>query len=291
MDDIFSNFEDIFRDIFGQETQKQRRPKKSGPTPKRGHDLSKDVAVTLEEAYLGTTKEITLYHFVVCSTCQGKGSKEPSSVKECPECHGAGQVGYRHGIFMYSQACPVCHGEGYTIAQPCPTCKGQSRVQQYDTITVNIPKGIYEGAELRIAGKGDAGVFGGPAGDLYLRITVMPHAKFTRIEDDLECSITLTYPQLVFGCQVEVENIDGTKETIKVAKGTRVGERIIVPGKGFARIRGKGNGNLVVVTKCDIPKKLSPEAEKILMKYSELIGTNTDNQEGSIKSFFKKFLG
>ena len=139
-------------------------------------------------------------------------------------------------------------------------------------------------------GKGDAGIFGGDAGDLYVRVHVMPDKKFTRIEDDLQCSIVLTYPQLVFGCQVDVVNIDGIKETIKVAKGTPVGEHIIVPGKGFQKIRGRGRGNLVVIAKCDIPKKLPAEAEKLLKEYSDIIGTNTDNSESSIKSFFKKFL-
>jgi molecular chaperone DnaJ len=291
MNDIFNNFEHIFKDIFGAQDNKQRKQKKSAPTPKRGHDLSKDIQITLEEAYLGTTKEITLYHFVVCSTCHGKGSTDASSIKECAECQGNGQINYRHGIFMYSQACPVCHGEGYTISNPCATCKGQSRIQQYDKFTITIPKGIYNSAELRIPGKGDAGIFDGPSGDLYLRVSVLPHSKFTRIEDDLECAITLTYPQLVLGCQIEVENIDATKETIKVPKGTKVGERIIVPGKGFVRVRGKGQGNLVVITKCDIPRKLSSEAEATLIQYSEQVGTQTDNQEGSIKGFFKKFLG
>ncbi|MBA3954715.1 J domain-containing protein [Candidatus Dependentiae bacterium] len=291
MNDIYSNFEHIFKDFFGGQDQKQRKQKRSGPTPKKGHDLSKELQITLEESYLGATKEITLYHYVPCTTCNGKGSTASSSITECTECHGNGQVGYRHGIFMYTQPCPVCHGEGYINPNPCPTCKGQSRVQQYDKFNVTIPKGIYQGAELRIGGKGDAGVFGGPSGDLYIRISVIANKKFTRVEDDLECMITLTYPQLVLGCQVELENIDGTKETIKVSKGTKVSERIVIPGKGFARIRGKGQGNLVVITQCDIPKKLSAEAEKTLIQYSELVGTHTDGHEGSIKSFFKKFLG
>ncbi len=142
-------------------------------------------------------------------------------------------------------------------------------------ISIFLPE-YYDGAELRVQGKGDAGIFGGDAGDLYVRVHVMPDKKFTRVEDDLQCSIVLTYPQLVFGCQVDVVNIDGSKETIKVAKGTPVGEHIFVPGKGFQKIRGRGRGNLVVIAKCDIPKKLPAEAEKLLKEYSDIIGTNTD---------------
>ncbi len=291
MDDIFRNFEDIFGDIFGQtQTTQRRRTKKAGPTPKRGHDLAKELSLSLEESFLGTTKDLKIYHFVVCPTCDGKGMPANASAKTCTECQGSGQVGYRHGFFMYTQTCSTCHGEGYIIDNPCKSCKGQSRIQQYDTISLSIPKGVFDGAELRVMGKGDAGIFGGEPGDLYVRIHVMPDKKFKRVEDDLECSIMLTYPQLVLGCQIEVENIDQTKETIKVSKGTPVGERIIVPGKGFQKIRGKGRGNLVVIVKCDIPKKLPAEADTLLKQYSEIIGTATDSSESSIKSFFKKFL-
>ncbi len=289
MDDIFSNFEDIFGDLFGQQ-QGRRRRGPQGPTAKRGHDLAKEVSLTLEEAFTGTKKDLKLYHFVSCKTCEGKGMPSGTKASTCTECKGSGQVGYRHGIFMYSQACPTCHGEGYTITNPCSSCKGQSRVQQYDTVSVNVPKGIFDGAELRVTQKGDAGVFGGSTGDLYIRIRVMPHQKFKRVGDDLQCMVTLTYPQLVLGAQLDVENIDGTKESIRVKKGTPVGERIIVAGKGFEKVRGSGRGDLVVITKCHIPKKISKDAEKLLKEYSQIIGTETNEDEGSITSFFKKFL-
>ena len=290
MDDVFKNFGDIFGDIFGQQAQQQRRRGKAGPVPKRGHDLAKEITLTLEEAFSGTKKDIKLYHFVPCKTCAGKGMPKEAKATECTECQGSGQVGYRHGIFMYSQTCSTCHGDGYNISNPCSTCKGQSRVQQYDTISVNVPKGIFDGAELRMQQKGDAGVFGGSAGDLYIRIRVQPHKQFTRVDDDLECTVTLTYPQLVLGCQLDIENIDGTKESIKVKRGTPVGDRIIIAGKGFHKVRGTGRGNLVVITKCHIPKKLPKEAEKLLKEYSNIIGTDTNDAEGSITSFFKKFL-
>ncbi len=288
MDDIFTNFEDIFGDLFGQQQRGQRR--KQGPTAKRGHDLAKEVSLTLEEAFTGTKKDLKLYHFVSCTTCEGKGMPKGAKPAECRECKGSGQVGYRHGIFMYSQACPTCHGEGYTISNPCSSCKGQSRVQQYDTVSINIPKGIFDSAELRVQQKGDAGVFGGSTGDLYIRIRVMPHKKFKRSGDDLQCTVTLSYPQLVLGCQLEVENIDGSQEVIRVKKGTAVGERIIIADKGFEKVRGTGRGNLVVVTKCHIPKKIPKEAETLLKQYSEIIGTSTNDDESSITSFFKKFL-
>ena len=191
---------------------------------------------------------------------------------------------------MYSQSCGDCGGQGYTLSSPCPNCKGQSRVQQYDKFSVNIPKGIFNEAELRIPGKGDAGVYGGPAGDLFIKVHVMPDKHFKRVQNDLICHVTLTYPQLVLGAQIEIESIDGTKETIKIPKGCLVGERIMLPGKGFYKLRSNARGNLIVITKCHIPKKLSADAKKKLTEYSSLIGTDTTSN-GSIASFFKRFLG
>ncbi len=285
MENIF----DMFGDIFGGGAQQKRR-KKSGPTPKRGHDLAKEITLTFEESFKGVKKDITYYHFVVCATCDGKAVEKGTSAHACKECDGSGQTTFRQGMFAYSQPCSNCQGLGYTIPSPCKTCKGQSRIQKYDTVSVNIPAGIYDGAELRIAGKGDAGIFGGDYGDLFLKVAVMPHKQFKRVDDDLESAITLTYPQLVFGCQMDIETLDGEKETIKVARGCPVGERIIIPGKGFPKIRGKGRGNLVITTQCDIPKKLPSDAQESLEKYSELIGTKTNGAQVSITAFFKKFL-
>jgi molecular chaperone DnaJ len=292
MEDIFAQFGDIFGEIFGAGGPQRRRGKKGppGPTPKRGHDLSKEVTLTLKEAFLGTTKDITYYHFVSCVPCKAKGAQEGTTFNPCVTCGGTGQITHRQGFFAFAQSCSPCSGEGYTIPAPCTTCAGQSRTQKYDTYSVNIPKGIFDGAELRLAEKGDAGVYGGPAGDLYLRVHVLADKRFKRVDDDLECSIKLTYPQLVFGAQVEIENIDDTKETLKILKGTQVGERISISGKGFHKLRGKGRGNLIVVTKCDIPKKLSAEAEKALTAYAQALGDDPDSSDGSIRSFFKKYL-
>jgi molecular chaperone DnaJ len=291
-EDIFSQFGDIFGDIFGGNAGNQRKKTKRGsPSPKKGHDLGKEVALSLEEAFLGTKKEIMYHHFMPCAPCSGKGIGEGGAFKACEACQGNGQVHYRHGIFMYSETCSSCSGEGFVITNPCTTCKGQSRIQQYDTISVTIPKGIFDGADLRVGGRGDAGSFGGEAGDLFVKIRVMPHKLFSREEDDLVCTIKLTYPQLVFGCQIDIENIDKTTETIKIPKGCPVGERIVVGGKGFAKIRGRGRGNLIVIAACDIPKSLSSEAEQSLRAYSDAIGTAAEGNHGSIRGFFKKFLG
>lgn len=290
MDDIFESFGDVFGNIFGQ--QQQRKSTRTGPQAQRGHDLAKELSITLKEAFLGAKKEISYYHFFSCETCKGKGVKAGTSTQQCSTCKGAGQIQHRQGFFMYTQACHTCGGLGYIIPSPCATCSGQSRIQQYDKFSVTIPQGITDGAELRIPGKGDAGVYGGSSGDLFIRVQVLPDKKFSRSGDDLVCHLMLTYPQLVLGSQIEMESIDGTMETIKVPRGCAVDEKIIVPGKGFHKLRSAARGNLVVIAECHIPKKLSKEAKQALTDYSNLIGTDTSSESGGfISGLFKKFLG
>jgi molecular chaperone DnaJ len=288
MDDIFSMFGDMFAG--GGQGGQQRRTR-TGPEPKNGHDLHKDITISLKETYLGVKKEISFYHFFPCDDCNKKGTAPGTSVQICSACRGAGQRQVQQGFFAFTQPCAPCGGNGFAIPSPCKVCKGQSRVQKYDKFTVNIPAGIYNAAELRVSGKGDAGVYGGDSGSLYVRIKVIADKKFQRVEDDLVCTMMLTYPQLVLGCQIEIENIDGTKEIVKVPKGCPVGEKIITPGKGFMKLRNKTRGNLVVIAQCHIPKKLPTDAKKLLTDFSEIIGTEAKDNEWSISGFFKKFLG
>lgn len=294
MDDIFKNFGDVFGgfdfgDIFGQGPSKKR---KSGPTPQRGHDLVQEITITLKEAYLGVTKEISYYHAFACADCSHQGYKNKADIQSCSTCKGAGQVRYQQGFFAISQACSACQGQGYTIKNPCAGCKGQSRKQQFERFELKIPKGIFDGAELRVAGRGDAGVFGGPNGDLFVRIKVSPDQGFKRVDNDLVCTLMLTYPQLVLGSQVEIEHIDGSKIALKIPKGCASGEKLVIAGKGFEKIRSSGTGNLIIITQCHIPKKLTSEEKDLLQKYSDALGTDvSDSKDGFITSFFKKFLG
>lgn len=288
MDDIFESFGDIFGSMFSGGSH--RRSHKTGLEPKHGHDLAQNITISLKESYLGTKQEVGYYHFVSCKTCNGMGAKKGTQPTQCGKCHGSGQIQFRQSFFMYAQTCGSCSGEGFTIPNPCSDCSGKSRTQEYDKFTVTIPAGVFDGAELRITDKGDAGVFGGRSGDLYVRVHVSPDKKFQRVSDDLVSTLMLTYPQLALGCQVEIENIDGKKQLIKVPRGCAVGEKIIIPGKGFMNLRSKIRGNLVIVTQCHVPKKLSADAKKLLNEYSDKIGTDTQEESGII-SFFKKFLG
>ena len=292
-EDIFGGggFGDIFETIFGGRPGAQGRGRKAEPAPRRGHDLVKEVTISLKDAFLGTKKELSYYRFSTCDTCKGKGAKPGTTYTTCATCHGSGQQQYRQGFFAFNQTCSACGGQGYTIPDPCQTCKGQTRVQTLEKFNATIPKGIFDNAELRVAGKGDSGIFGGPAGDLFIKIHIQPDKKFNRRGDDLHCSVMLTYPQLVLGSQVEIESIDGSKHTIKIPKGCAVGHQITITGKGFESLRTKRTGNLVITTECHIPKKLSNEAKDALKKYSDIIGTDVNDADSSIVGFFKKFLG
>jgi molecular chaperone DnaJ len=288
MDDIFENFGDIFGSMFGGGAAKSRR--KKGPQPQAGLSLTKDIEITLKEAFLGTKKEIAYHHYFSCDTCHGSGAQSGTSAQSCTPCNGSGEMHFKQGFFMYAQACSSCNGQGFIIPTPCVACNGQSRVQRYDKFTVNIPKGIFNNAELRVSEKADAGLYGGPAGDLFLNIRIKEDKVFKRDGDDLICHVMLTYPQLTLGCQVDVESIDETKHSIKIPKGCPVGEKIVISGEGFYKLRGKTRGNLVIITQCFIPTKISADAKKKLQEYSDIVGTQANN-EGFITSFFKKFLG
>lgn len=296
MNDIFKHFGDMFGggginfdDIFNQ---KSARRKKTGPTPQRGHDVIHELIISLKDAYLGAKQEIAYYHAFACTECSHQGFKNKTDVESCAQCKGSGQMRYQQGFFAVAQPCYACQGHGFSIKNPCTSCKGQSRKQEFERFSVNIPAGIFDGAELRIAQKGDAGLYGGPAGDLYIKIKISSDKKFQRIENDLVCHLMLTYPQLVLGCQMEIENIDGTKITIKIPKGCSVGEKIMVAGKGFTKLKGFGTGNLVIITECHIPKKISPEQKDVIDLLSTKLGTDvSDNHDGFIRSIFKKFLG
>ncbi|MGA9530744.1 MAG: molecular chaperone DnaJ [Candidatus Babeliales bacterium] len=294
MDDIFANFSDVFGDLFGGGSargQKRRSKSSDGLAAERGHDLAKEIEITLKDSYLGTEQEFSYYRFFSCDSCAGKGSTPGTKISVCPHCQGAGQMQYRQGFFMYAQTCAHCSGQGKIISSPCTTCRGKSRIQKYDTFHVTIPVGVHNNSEIRVQGKGDAGIYGGPYGDLFIKISIKPDKKFKRVQDNLVCTVTLTYPQLVLGCQIEVENIDGTKEMVKIPRSCPVGEELSVKGKGFRNVRTSIKGNLVLITKCHIPQKISTKAKDLLVEFSQEIGTSTQSSLSDIASFFKKFLG
>ena len=288
--DILSNFGDIFDNIFGSSGRRQRSNDGS-PISQKGHDLSQNIAITLQESYVGCKKDIRVYRFVVCEKCRGTATKIGTKPASCVGCDGRGQTLYQQGFFSFAQPCTTCKGQGFVITDPCSGCRGQSRTQSYEKLSVKVPIGVDDSVELRISGKGDAGIFNGTAGDLYIVINIQPHKKFYRRNDDLTTFLNLTYPQLTLGCQVEIETLDGSKDTVKIPRGCPVNHEIIIPGKGFRNIQGYGSGNLVIQTRCDIPKKISKDTKEALLAYADKLGNDSQAKNNGISGFFKRFLG
>lgn len=289
MDDIFEHFGDIFGSMFNQGGGS--RKKRSGPAPQRGHDLAQEITLTLKESYLGCKKEIGVYRYVLCTDCNHKGTAPGTSVVTCGDCRGSGQVAMRQGFFSFAQQCGTCWGQGFKIPSPCTTCRGQTRIQKHERVTVTIPAGIYDRAELRLSGKGDAGVFGGTSGSLFLTVYVKEDKQFFRQDVDLYTTVTLPYHQLVLGCEVDVKNLDETVEKIKIPHGCPVGKEVLIPGKGFQKVQGRGVGRLIIVIQCDIPTKLNKKSKEALIEYADNLGDIPSGKEEGVSGFFKKFLG
>jgi len=283
----FGGFNDFFESFFRHAQQGGQPRRRAGIDPQHGHDLGHTITISLKEALLGTKKDIKVYHYVSCQSCNATGCEKGSKPEACHTCQATGQVYSRRGMVAYSEPCGSCNGEGYRITQPCGSCRGQSRMQKYETLSVSIPAGVHNQADLRILGKGDAGMYGGSPGHLFIKVVVTEEASFYRRKNDLVGSLSLTYPQLVLGCQLEVESIDGSRHTIKIPKGCPVGREISVAGKGFVDLKTKRRGNLVFVTNCEIPQKISSDAKEALLSYDKAVS----HHESGLKRFFKRFLG
>ncbi len=281
MDDIFSSFGDIFGSMFGG-----GRKTKARTAAARGDDLSTTISISLKEAFLGTKKELKIYRHCTCKTCKGLGSSDGSKPNICATCHGQGQVIMQQGFFSFAQPCTKCNGNGFTIKSPCKTCKGQSRVKDYETLTVTIPNIVFHKAELRLPGKGDAGVYGGESGDLFITISITSDSKFSRKGDDLLIDLEVQYPQLVLGASLNIESIDESIQKLEIPAFTAVDSKIKISGKGFAKANSNGRGDFIVNLKCNVPKKLSSKAEELLTEFAKELEVSTKKKAGKNSGWF-----
>ncbi|RMD60320.1 MAG: molecular chaperone DnaJ [Nitrospirae bacterium] len=261
-------FQDFFGDFFSTTTGRRRRPR-----PTRGHDLRYDLEITLEEAFTGVKKVIEIPRLELCPTCGGTGAN-PSGrgPMPCPECHGTGELHFRQGFFSVSRTCGRCGGSGQYIPDPCPDCRGNKVVQRYETVSIEVPRGVDSGMRLKLSGKGEAGKNGGPYGDLYVVIYVKPHSLFERKGDDLYCKIPISFPQAALGGEVEVPTIDGKKVKLKIPAGTQPGKLFHIKGMGMPRLQGYGRGDLLVEVYIEVPKKLSQRQKELLYEFANISG-------------------
>jgi molecular chaperone DnaJ len=267
----------IFEDLFGGG--------RSDPTqPQRGADLRYDMEISFEEAANGCEKEITVNKQDRCEVCDGSGAESGSKSKVCPTCGGRGQVISSRGIFSIAQSCPRCEGAGRVIEKPCKTCHGSGRRERSSKIKLRIPAGVDTGSRLRSTGNGEAGVRGGPTGDLYVVLHVKPHDIFERDGDDLICEVPVSFVQATLGAEIEVPTLGG-KTHIKVPAGTQPGTTFRLKGKGVKNIQGFGSGDLHVRVNVEVPTHLNP-AQKLKLQEFAALCDETVNPIS--KSFFEK---
>jgi molecular chaperone DnaJ len=250
----------------------------------RGSDLRYDMEITLEEAAFGIDKEIELEKLDSCDKCDGTGAEPGSRAVTCPTCHGRGQVISSRGFFQISQTCPRCRGAGEVIEKPCRRCHGEGRVEKISRIKLKIPAGIGEGSRLRSSRNGEAGIRGGPPGDLYVVIHIKEHKIFQREGDDLYCEVPIPFSVAALGGEVDIPTLEG-KAYLKVPAGTQSGQLFKLRGKGIPNIDGRDRGDLLARLIVEVPSRLNAEQRRKLEEFAALCG---DENTPLRKSFFER---
>jgi molecular chaperone DnaJ len=279
-EDIFSQFGDIFGDIFGGGRSQQRNRNQ----PRRGSDLRYLLEISLREVIEGSEKEIEFDTEDTCQECKGTGAAKGSQPVQCQTCHGAGQVRVSQGFFQLQSTCPTCHGQGTLVKDPCKACRGRGRTKQHRKIRLTIPAGVDNGTRLRVADEGEGGYLNGPSGDLYVEIRVAEDERFEREDTNLFADIKIDYLYLLLGGEIEVETVTG-KKTLTIPRGAQNGDALKIVGEGVPSLRGSRRGDLYYTLQVQFPEKVSKKEEELLKELAEIRGLSL----GSSKSgFFKK---
>ncbi|MEA3464725.1 MAG: molecular chaperone DnaJ [Thermodesulfobacteriota bacterium] len=269
-------FEDIFGDIFNGGSRRSRG--------QRGDDLRYNLDISFEEAAFGTEKTIKLPRHHICDACGGSGAKKGTSPIICSTCKGAGQVRYQQGFFQMTRPCPACGGTGSTIEDPCPECRGTGRVKEKRNLDLKIPAGVETGIRLKLNGEGESGINGGPAGDLYVVITVADHPIFSREGRNVICETPITFVQATLGCELEVPTLDG-KVKMKVPAGTQSGKVMKLSGKGIVDLQGRRRGDQLVVIRVETPTRLTSRQKELMEEFAKEGG---ESVHPISKGFFEK---
>src|SRR5580700_1191132 len=287
--DFASTFADIFDDLFGMGGG--RRGRGGGSGRERGAGLRYNTEITLEEAYRGKTAQIRIPTPVTCEACSGTGAKSGTKPKPCPTCGGHGKIRHAQGFFTLERTCPACQGRGQVIDSPCPSCSGSGRVTRERTLSVNIPSGVEDGTRIRLAGEGEAGVRGGPGGDLYIFLSLAAHPFFQRDGADLHCRVPISMVTAALGGEFEVPTIDGGKTRVKVPEGTQSGRRFRLQDKGMPVLRSKQTGDMYVQVVVETPQSLTKRQRELLNEFEKLSSTDTHPESAGFFGKVREFLG
>ncbi len=290
--DFGSAFSDIFDDLFGNMGGARGGGGQSRAS--RGNDLRYNLRVTLEEAYAGLQKTITVPTAVGCGSCNGTGAEGGSEPQTCPTCSGMGKVRAQQGFFTVERTCPTCNGMGQTIKNPCHECHGAGRVEKEKSLSVNIPAGVESGTRIRLAGEGEAGMRGGPTGDLYIFIEVRDHDLFEREVNNLFCRVPVSMATAALGGDIEVPTIDGGRSRVKIPAGSQSGRQMRLRAKGMPALRGGGPGDMFIEMAVETPVNLTGKQKELLREFEDLASDNNPQSSSffkSVKSFWESMKG
>ena len=292
--DFASSFADIFDDLFGG-AMGRGRGGGGGQQRGRGSDLRYNMEITLEEAFVGKTAQIKIPTSVSCEACNGSGAKPGTQPKACRTCGGAGKIRHAQGFFTLERTCPTCQGRGQVIEDPCGACAGAGRVTRERTLSVQIPPGVEDGTRIRLGGEGEAGVRGGPAGDLYIFLSIEQHAFFQREGADLYCRVPISMVTAALGGAVEVPTIDGDKTKVKIPEGTQSQKRFRLSGKGMPILRSRSAGDMYVQVVVETPQKLTKRQKELLAEFDKESSGETHPESAGffakVKEFFQGAAG
>jgi molecular chaperone DnaJ len=263
---------DIFGDFFG-EMFNMAGAGRAGRASRaqRGRDIRYDLTIEFEEAVFGKETTVNVKRMDVCGECRGTGAAHGRAPSVCQQCGGRGQVRFQQGFFSIARTCPVCSGTGQVVTEPCHTCGGEARVEKEHTVSVKIPAGVEDGTRIRYQGEGDAGRYGGNAGDLYVVLSVKPHAYFEREGHDLHLAVIVSFPQAALGSEIAIQTLEG-ETTLKIPEGTQSGREFRLRGKGVPYLNERGRGDLIVQVVVETPKKLTKAQRDAIMQFSETLG-------------------
>jgi molecular chaperone DnaJ len=286
--DFSASMSAMFDDLFGEFMGARRPRQRSGR--ERGADLRYNMEITLAEAYEGKAAQIRVPTSVTCEPCSGTGAKAGTSASQCRTCGGIGKVRASQGFFTIERTCPNCQGRGETIDTPCPSCNGAGRVMRERTLSVSIPVGVEDGTRIRLASEGEAGLRGGPPGDLYIFLSIKPHEFFQRDGADLFCRVPIAMTTAALGGQIEVPTIDGGRSRVKVPEGTESGKQFRLKAKGMPVLRSKLQGDLYIQVEVETPKNLSRKQRDLLKAFEEASNSETSPASSGFFARVKEFF-
>ena len=292
-DGFASSMSDIFDDLFGGFGGGRSRG--GGNGRERGSDLRYNMEIMLDDAFKGKTATIKVPTSVACEPCAGSGAKPGSKPKTCSTCAGHGRVRAQQGFFAIERTCPTCAGRGEVIDNPCATCSGAGRVTRERSLSVNIPAGVEDGTRIRLSGEGEAGLRGGPAGDLYIFLSIKPHPFFQRDGADLFCQVPISMVKAALGGEVNVRTLDGSESVVKIPEGTQSGRQFKLRGKGMPVLRSREVGDLHIQARVETPQSLTKRQRELLAEF-EAESSNKTHPESAgffakMKDFFDNISG